>query len=147
MKLKHAEIDLARDSEKDIAGLSCSQTDDSDSGSDWDEDLEVQLEETQKDETLLAETSDLVSGRIYRKSTSPSPVQAPRKVVCRTEVRPESFPCSATVETQTDTVASGIADKSTQTAGYKKRVKQITIIKYHGNGRSFENIVKREEVL
>ena len=92
MKLKHAEIDLARDSEKDIPVPGCSQKDDSDSGSDWDEDLEVQLEETQKDETPLAETSDLVSGRIYRKSTSPSLVQAPRKVVCRTEVRPESFP-------------------------------------------------------
>ena len=93
-----------------------------DSGSDWDEDPGVQLEETQK-----------------------SPVQAARKVVCRTKVRPGSVQRSITVETQTDTVASGMADKSIQTAGYRKRVKEINITKYHENGRSIENIVEREE--
>lgn len=40
---------------------------------------------------------------------------------------------------------SGMADKSTQTAGYRKRVKEVTITKYHENGRSVENIVEREE--
>ena len=97
------------------------------------------------DKEFPIETSDLMSGRIYRKRTSPSPVQAPRKVVCRTEVRPGSILGSVTVETQTDTVASGMADKSTQTAGYRKRVKEITITKYHENGKSIENIVEREE--
>ena len=145
MKLKHTEIDLAKESEKDIPGPSCSQKDDSDSGSDWDEDPEVQLEDTPKDKESPTETSDLMSGRIYRKRTSPSPVQAPRKVVCRTEVRPGSVLGSITVETQTDTVASGMADKSTHTAGYRKRVKEITITKYHENGKSIENIVEREE--
>ena len=61
------------------------------------------------------------------------------------EVRPGSVPGSVTVETQTETVASGMADKSTQTAGYRKRVKEITITKYHENGKSIENIVEREE--
>ena len=83
-----------------------------------------------------------MSGRIYRKRTSSSPVQAARKVVCRTDVRPGSVPGSITVETQTDTVASGMADK---TAGYRKRVKEIIITKYHENGRSIEDIVEREE--
>ena len=36
------------------------------------------------------------------------------------EVRPGSVPGSVTVETHTDTVASGMADKSTQTAGYRR---------------------------
>ena len=75
MKLKYAEIDLARESEKDIPGPSCSQKDDSDSGSDWDEDPEVQLEDTQRTKSL-----QLMSGRVYRKRTSPSPVQGPWKV-------------------------------------------------------------------
>ena len=48
MKLKHAEIDLARESEKDIPGRCCSKKDDSDSGRDWDADPEVQLEDTAK---------------------------------------------------------------------------------------------------
>ena len=50
----------------DIPGPSCSQKDDSDSGSDWDEDPEVQLEDTPKDKESPTETSDLMSGRIYR---------------------------------------------------------------------------------
>lgn len=53
-------------------------------------------------------------------------------------------PGGVTVETQTDTVVNGMADKSTQTAGYRKRVKEVTITKYHENGRSVENIVERE---
>lgn len=143
MKLKHAEVDLAKESEKDTPGPSCPPRDDSDSGSDWDEDPEVQLEETPKDKESPTENSDLMSGRIYRKRTLPSPVQAPRKVICRTEVHP--VPDSVTVETQTDTVASDMRDKSTQTAGYRKRIKEVTITKYHENGRSVENIVEREE--
>ena len=58
---------------------------------------------------------------------------------------PRKIPGSVTVETQTDTVATGMADKSTQTAGYRKRVKEITITKNHENGRSIENIVERKE--
>ena len=51
MKLNYAEIDLARESEKDIPGPSCLQKDDSDSGSDWDE------EETPNDKEHSAETN------------------------------------------------------------------------------------------
>lgn len=143
MRLKHAEIDLSKESEKDIPGPSSSPTNDTDSESDWDEDPEVRLEETPRDEGPQTETNDLLAGRIYRKRTMPSPVQAPRKFICRTEVHP--VPGGVTVETQTDTVVSGMADKSTQTAGYRKRVKEVTITKYHENGRSVENIVEREE--
>lgn len=143
MRLKHAEIDLSKESEKYIPGPSRSQTNDTDSESDWDEDPEVRLEETPRDEGPQTETNDLLAGRIYRKRTMPSPVQAPRKSICRTVVYP--VPGGVTVETQTDTVVSGMADKSTQTAGYRKRVKEVTITKYHENGRSVENIVEREE--
>ena len=133
LKQKHAEIDLAEESKKDIPGPSCSQKDDSDSGSDWADDPKVQLYDTPMDKESPDETSDQMSGHVYRKRTSPSPVQAPRKVVCRTEVCPGNDPGSVTVETHTNTVASGMADKSTQTAVY------------HENYKSIDNIVEREE--
>lgn len=146
MRLKHAEIDTSKETEKDIPGPSCSPQDDSDSGSDWDEDPEVQLEETSKEKEPpadKADTIDLLTGRTYRKRTSPSPVQAPRKVVCRTAVYPAQG--GVAVATQTDAGVGSTVDKSTQTAGYRKRVKEVTITKYHENGRSVENIVEREE--
>lgn len=101
------------------------------------------MEETPREEEPQTETNDLIAGRIYRKRTMPSPVQAPRKSICRTVVYP--VPGGVTVETQTDTVVIGMADKSTHTAGYRKRVKEVTITKYHENDRSVENIVEREK--
>ena len=94
MKLKYAEIDLARESEKDIPGPSCSQKDDSDSGSDWDEDPEVQLEDIPKDKETPADVWTCLQKKALR------PVLYRVLVKSSEEVRPGSVPGSVTVETQ-----------------------------------------------
>lgn len=50
MRLKYVEIDLFKEFEKDILGFSSLLMNDIDSESDWDEDLEVWLEEILRNE-------------------------------------------------------------------------------------------------
>ncbi|XP_062576102.1 uncharacterized protein LOC134237990 [Saccostrea cucullata] len=149
MKLKHAENDDAsKESEHDEAGPSSPVQNNSDSGSDWDEDPGVQLEEPPKEnqDEPPTKTASLLTGRIFRKRTAPSPVPTTRKVVCRSEPDPEPD-AEKTVDRgmQTDSHANTTVDHGTQTAGFRMLVKEVTVTKFHENGRSVEKIVEREE--
>jgi hypothetical protein len=59
----------------------------------------VQLEKAPKEKgPEEVPPGDLMTGRVFRKRTAPSPVLTPRKVVCRTNVNPPKMNVAA--ETQ-----------------------------------------------
>ncbi|XP_061169022.1 uncharacterized protein LOC133178302 [Saccostrea echinata] len=146
MKLKHAESDeVSKESSKDEAGPRSLLKNNSDSESDWDEDRGVQLEEApkEKDPEPPSNTASLLTGRMFRKRTAPSPVPTTRKVVCRPEL--DLAQKSVDVGTQTYSCTECRVDQETQTARFRMQVKEVTVTKFHENGRSVENIVEREE--
>lgn len=130
---------------------------DQEDDSDWDVDPEVQLGEVrtepaeiEMDQTLPSTSQeDYISGRVVRKRTAPSPVFSSKRT--NFGVVEETGPKkSADLGIQTDNMdpvlSKIMVDEATQTEGYHRRVKEITITKYHENGQKIKRIKESEEL-
>ena len=105
---------------------------------------------------------ELLEGRVFRKRTHPSPLVGTRKVICRqdesvatTDASPAKMirtedkavqveveeKCSVAVQTQ----PKEVSDVGVQMERYRKRIKEVTVMKYTEGGRSIENVREVEE--
>uniref|UniRef100_K1PV78 Uncharacterized protein n=1 Tax=Magallana gigas TaxID=29159 RepID=K1PV78_MAGGI len=124
--------------------------------SDWDVDPEVQLGEVrtelaEKEMEALPSTSqdDFISGRVIRKRTAPSPVFSSKRTnlgVVEETMSKKSVEFGIQTDNLDPVLSKIMVDESTQTEGYHRRVKEITITKYHENGQKIKRIKESEEL-
>lgn len=129
---------------------------DQEDDSDWDVDPEVQLgevrtEPAEKEMEALPSTSqdDFISGRVVRKRTAPSPVFSSRRTnlgIVEETVSKKSVEFGIQTDNLDPVLSKITVDESTQTEGYHRRVKEITITKYHENGQKIKRIKESEEL-
>uniref|UniRef100_A0A8W8NVC0 Uncharacterized protein n=1 Tax=Magallana gigas TaxID=29159 RepID=A0A8W8NVC0_MAGGI len=86
---------------------------------------------------------------VVRKRTAPSPVFSSRRTnlgVVEETVSKKSVEFGIQTDNLDPVLSKIMVDEATQTEGYHRRVKEITITKYHENGQKIKRIKESEEL-